>query len=486
MTEITQVHPDFDGAVEDLQTRLRQKGTWNEMLPADAGQTLIEIGAAGVTFNQFAIEQSIREAFPDNAQRESSIYAVTRMLGVRIARKLPASYSVNMFNEVVDSNGVPQPFSIPPYSQFKIGGSLYYNRDTISLPAGGGGTYTIHQGEIRQKTFISTGEAFQEFYLDEQGFVVANDDVSVTVRNPNSGSTSLWLPTDEPLWLAGPDDLVYYDNTSGLGDAILTFGNSTHGSVPPVNHEIVVTYPVTNGASQTISLLATDVVLVSNKDIRGRTINASSGGDEKPPIYYKTFGSQIHRARGRAISVPDYRAIIIGYPGVADVIAQGQRDIAPGDPTWMNVVRVCVLPQDSDDWGGINPNPTSPAWEVFMEWLSPKLHGAVQVQKYNPSKIPVEIQLNLVLFPQAKASETVTKARAAITALFDKGPTTLGKRISLSDIITASKVEGVDYVELLNPTADIVPSDKLRYVTLSDSVDEPIVITPRYTERTIS
>src|SRR5438093_9888826 len=93
---LSQTTPDFESLVIQLQLFLNSRATWADLLTSSTGQTLIEMMAAVGTFNQFAIEVAAREGFLDTAVRESSVYAITRMLGVRISRKNPAGCDVTL------------------------------------------------------------------------------------------------------------------------------------------------------------------------------------------------------------------------------------------------------------------------------------------------------------------------------------------------------------------------------------------------------
>lgn len=86
--KLSDTSPDFESLVLQLQLFLDSKGTWSDVLPSSLGQTLIEMMAAVGAFNQFAIESALREAFLTTAKRQSSVYAVARMLGVRLVRKV--------------------------------------------------------------------------------------------------------------------------------------------------------------------------------------------------------------------------------------------------------------------------------------------------------------------------------------------------------------------------------------------------------------
>ncbi|MNY79347.1 hypothetical protein D3C86_2199500 [compost metagenome] len=57
----------------------------------------------------------------------------------------------------------------------------------------------------------------------------------------------------------------------------------------------------------------------------------------------------------------------------------------------------------------------------------------------------------------------------------------LGRRLSRSDIETACKVAGVDYVEVKSPNEEIIPADKTQYVVLNGAPLVNIVYSERKT-----
>ena len=217
--------------------------------------------------------------------------------------------------------------------------------------------------------------------------------------------------------------------------------------------------------------------------IAGQTLETTEGGaDPKDAAYYRTYAPVLYRAKEKWISKEEIEAGIRKYPGVADCMALGQRDIAPEDKTWMNTIRICVLPLNTDNWGGANPNPKSASWQQFVKWLQPKLHQAYEIQAWNPTKIPVKVQLNVAVFAWAAPNmDTILQTiEERIYALFKKRQGILKRRVSKSDIEKACRVEGVDYIEVLSPLErSIVLDDPTSYCVLAE---KPLII-PSISER---
>ena len=444
---LSQTHPDFESLVMQLQLFLAQKATWIDLLTSSTGQTLIEQMAAVGTFNQFAIESAAREGFLQSAIRSSSIYAITRMLGVRISRKDPASVSAILTCTVTSTSYV-----IPKFSQFTINGTNFFNRDPISFSAGvaTSGSIQLYEGTVNVQTIAADSSSFRELFLNEPGFVVSDQDVEVVVVNATSGASSVWTVISEGIWTAGPLDEVYYDSTAGTGDTVLAFGDGYTGKLPAIGSNIVVSYVTTTGSLANNGTSGLPVVLTADNTVSGITTSGIAGGaDENSPAYYKAMAPYLYRARSRAVTPPDYKAIASSYPGIASCTIQTQKDIAPFDLRWMNVVRICLLPE-------VGTSLTDSEWTDFESWMLLKNHAAVQIQNYNPVGIVSDVTVTIALLASALPASVVPTVDANIRALFARDINTLGKHIALSDIWAATNVTGVDYTEITTPSSDLV------------------------------
>lgn len=475
--QLSQTKPDFESLVIQLQLFLNARSTWNDLLTSSTGQTLIEMMAAVGTFNQFAIEVAAREGFLDTALRESSIYAITRMLGVRIARKSPAGTDVTLTR----TGNLTYTRMVPKFTRFSINGQAFFNRDPILFGAGEATTTgKLFEGALRVQKFAADSEIFREIYLNEPGFTVSNTDVEVVLINNSTQETELWTSIDEGIWTAEATDAVYYDATAGNGDCVLAFGDGYSGRLPSIGSTIQVSYIITSGAIGNNGGASLEVSCTDFEEIKGATLSKVSGGaNEKPATYYKSMAPHIYRARKRAVNPLDYKAIASDYPGVASVAIQAQKDIAPGDLRWMNTIRVCLLPQD-ETVDAFTPS----EWIAFKDWFAKRHHAGFEIQTYNPVKILVDVTVKLALKASAIPEETVPEVDANIRALFAREVNTLGKRIAVSDISDAAMLKTVDYVQISSPDDDLVtpivngkPS-VLHYFALGT-----LTIETRYSER---
>jgi hypothetical protein len=341
----------------------------------------------------------------------------------------------------------------------------------------------LYEGEVRTQTFAATSNSFNEIALNEPKFVVSDTDVVVTIVSQGTGAREIWSTIDQGIWTAGPSDKVYYDSTLGTGDTVLSFGDGYHGALAGLGNTIEVRYVITKGSTGNNGGQGLVVAIAEYPTISGITTTGISGGsDEQPSSYYKILAPAIYRARSRAVTPLDYKAIVAGRQGVAGVTIQAQKDIPEGktDIRWMNVVRVCILPSNQDVF-------TALQWSDFITWFAGFHHAAVQIQKYDPVKMLVDIELVIALTPSAAAETVVASAEARIRSLFSKDVTTLGRRLAVSDIIDACALPTVDYTIVSKlalagdvGATDLLTPDKLSYFALNN-----LVIGAQYSERTL-
>ena len=561
------VKPDFDSILLQLQIYLEETGSWSDLKTSSTGQTLLEMMSAVGAMNQFAIESAVRETTLTTAARDSSVYAITRMLGVRVHRKSPARVTTNLSRKTSLLTE-----SLPTLTQFDINGIDFFNRHqimfaqgslnaaeilyygsavtvvsqmqfkldysivldlglitgeqfSISITSGpdtgqvrqvvytGGNvgnslftlvagqapftslttttrfnlmrdTVTLYEGKVIEEVFTSDGSAFQQYYLSNKRFSVADVDVEVRVFSESLNAFVLWTVTTDGLWVSGPQSEVYFDSTSGAGEAIITFGDGITGVSPKLGSGINIKYAVTTGAKANNGLTNLNVVLPTVNGVEGTTVSViSNGADEKPASYYRVMAPLIFKARNRGVTSIDYKAVALDYPGIISVSVQAQRDIAPTDLRWMNQIQVCLLPSADGVYAL-----TLAEWKDFMDYMDKRKHAAVNLIAKDPTRQFCEIDVTLAIKKQYISSSVIPKAEAAIRTLFNRQSDTLGRRITVSDVTRVAYVEGVDYVVINRcmlsgtpgPIDDLVPVDNTHFLEITQ-----FTVNTKYSEREV-
>lgn len=102
-----------------------------------------------------------------------------------------------------------------------------------------------------------------------------------------------------------------------------------------------------------------------------------------------------------------------------------------------------------------------------------------QIQKWNASKLFVQVSVLLAVNPDVDVEEMRIVVTENILKLFRRKPGILGRRLSLSDIEGACRVPGVDYIEIKSPVEEIIPPDATQYAVLDGSPTVNIVYSER-------
>lgn len=474
--EISKTVVDYEQALREMHRLLSEKGTWVDTLPTALGESILSMIAGSVAGHQHLAMMGYRNAFYQTANRDSSIYALSRGQGILLERRVSAALTARL------KNNYDQAIFLAPFSTFFVGAVKFYNPTQIVFAPGVEQDVYLVQGEVKVKQFDldTVDPVLAEFKLDEPDFVVTRN-LWVSTSDKVSGNTRSWQPTDRGLFEYGAQDYVFFESTTAEGDVSLTFGDGRYGAKLPRNNLLNVRYIVSIGEAGNNIMHGERVRSAQHTMIDGFSITSAVGGSEsKSAAYYKQYGPIMFRARKKWISKNDIRAGISGYPGVADVVLQAQRDIAPNDPTWKNTIRVTILPSGSDSWGGANPNPKSASWQNFVEWLYPHLHSLIEIQTWNPTKVFVDVQVTVTVYSWADLEKVRTDAMANILAVFQKRLGSLGRKLAKSDIKDACKVEGVDYVEVHSPMEEtLVLSDPTSYFVLNGLPHVNVVYTER-------
>lgn len=474
---ISKVVVDEQHIRNELKKILSQKGTWKDLMPTNVGSTILKLASGATTVNQHYILAGLREAFLSTAVRDSSIYEGTRSLGVHIARKLPSSTRAQLQNNLNTTQ------FIAPFTAFMVGTERFYNTDqAVIAPHQTLEGLNLYQGEVLEFEFdvdAMSSTQFATFKLGVPGFVVSDNHLSVWTQDKVSGEVRMFHKSEVGLFELGPLDHSYFEFTSGDGDVAFAFGNGEYGAALPQNSLLFVRAIVTKG-SIVSGIAGERVRLVDVPEVAGWTQDViTPGGDEKSSAYYKSFAPVMFRSRRKAISPSEVRAQIMAYPGVADCKLFFQRDIAPNDPKWQNVMRVCILPQTSDSFGGANPNPQSAAWSQFVDWLDDRIHPLGQIQPWNASRYYTTVNVLVAVLASADREEIRINVSERILKLFQRKPGILGRRLSRSDIENACRLPGVDYIEVLSPEEEVIPPDGSHYVVLDGLPNVQVVYTER-------
>lgn len=446
MADTTLVLSDLTGDVDDFVTQfqaaLATKPTWIGNLTTQTSETLIELISTVGAFAQGRLIREAEDEFAETAQSDSAVRSITIMQGLRMARYLPAQVPVTLNS--------PVSVSLPPLTQFSAAGNYFFNREQFSILAGVPLNITLYEGQIFAYAMNGLGTERQTWTSSQDSFTVSDQDVIVQINGTiiPKAYGSLWnfdgLPGYVDLTLSDGRLTLQFGN---LGGTNAQFGNlQQFGTIPQVNDQVVITYPVTLGASgNNLTTINKPITVTGFPLIGGNvTANPQGGANDNPVVAYKNVASGGFGTYQSAVTKSQYQATIATYPGIIDAVTQAQREINPNDLRWMNVVRVSGL--------------TASTWSqaqilAFTNYCQSVTMYAVYILWQDPIPIPRDVDLSVFVFNSAIPSQVQTNVETSIQNLFAPRPGLLMTNFYISDLIDAANASSPNLISYVIPNA---------------------------------
>lgn len=469
--ELSKIKPSFESIKGQLQAYLRQKDSWRDLIQAGVGETLLEFIAAIGDYGQTSIQRAYQEGSFD-ARLTSSVYTLTRFLGVHIDRKIPAQVNVALWE---DPDHPLSGVAIPSLSQWSVNGLPFFNRDPIVLngnTADNPYNVTLYQGQIQVETFLSTGTPFQVMEIGFNDYRVADKDVYCFIDNNTEYQRII-----DGLWHYEKDDLVFAEDTTGNGNVEITFGNSVYGKTPGINSLISFVYALTDGSAQNTTAKDLVVALVDTNDTVPDRIKTSTsnelldaknnlrtligittsaifnGSDEKSKEFYAAIAPGIRAANERTVTRPDHRALGMDFPNVADVLFQGQKELNPRKTAWTNVVGVTVLKNDGTLF-------TDDEWFSYVDYLTNLEIGRVEFFRIDPQPVYFDFYGDVYCTQKTDLVNIKSFIQANVAEFFRPKIGIIGRSVYENDAETLYKFRyasmEVDYVQNVTPNTDTI------------------------------
>ena len=445
-TRLMRTRTDYDDVLQQLQASALQTNKFDVLAPNSTGTTLLELMAGITDFNSYMIESAFQETLPSLAKLDTSIYSIQHMLKNRLVRKTPAGISVTLTREPHYPSAI-----IPALSQFELDGVPCFNRESISLTKGQTlASVRLYEGEVKTYKLTGSGKDFEFWLSPDKSFTVSDTDVRVYVNGVAQPivDNGIWEYKGKPAI----QDFTYKD-----GALILTFGNSTYGTMPEKEDKIDIIYAVTSGESgNQTGYIGKDGTCARFPEIKIVAESEFTGGGNQPTASaYANFGGDLYGARSGAVTPSQYRALARTYPGVKDAIVLAQRDLAPMDKDWFNTGKIILL--TSDPWSDEDIN-NFETWFRRKTWYG--MRWIINVGRNGEEPKPREVNVKAKIWcAQTADLEAVQKAcEDAVNALFVPRYGILARPVYKSDIWVALKdtfPSAIDFIQLDTPDDDI-------------------------------
>ena len=403
--------------IAQFETYLGNRNVWRGTLTTMTSQTLIELVSTIGTFNQGRITRAYEDAFSETAQSDDAIRSITQMQGLRMSRKLPAGLEVEIEG--------PTTVTIPPMTQFMIGGQYYFNRAQIVLLSNIPQLVTLFQGQVLVYAMYGAGGPRQTFLSEEDDFTVSDQDVVVRVNGVaiEKSFGTLWNFKNLPAWA---------DLTTSDGRLLVVFGSQQFGTSPSTTDRVTISYPLTLGAeASNMSLINKKVTVTGFSDVKGvATSNPTGGGNEQPINAYKNLSSGSFGTYSSAVTKSQYLSTVGVYPGIVDAMTQAQRDINPMALEWMNVIRVAAL--TTSPW-------TQQQQQDFITYLQKVTMYAGRFIWQDAVPVYRNVSMTVYVFNTAILTQVKADCELAVQKLFAPRPGLLQTNFYESDLTDTTK-----------------------------------------------
>jgi hypothetical protein len=454
---LSQVSVDYETNKAEITSILTATQTWQDRTNAGTGETLIQMIATALTFNQFEIVRAAQETMIPTAVLDNSIFTGTIFLGVRLTRRVPAKHVVTLTR----AGDLTNSLSLVAYTQFQSGGLFLFNRGPLTWPASIDTiSADLFEGQTQNTGITSTGASYQSYTVGARDYTISDIDTVVLIDGIPWTRTQYQQYFNVGLWEYASDAQVFEDITTPDGNISINFGNGVNGQIPTAGSIITINYVSTSGAAGNVDITSSTISCGINQNVGGVVTLMGYGGDnERTASDYRTLSPGLFFAHYRAITRADQAAIARNYPSVIDAIFQGQQELHPDDLRYMMVTSVTLL--TNTVW-------IQQQWDDFIAWFS-NLNIAQQIVLRNdPVAIVIDISANVFVKPTASSLTIIQNLIAAnLRAAFVPRVGSLGYSWYMSDIesIIKGSDPSVDYFDITLPYGDTIVT-ALQYVTL--------------------
>lgn len=308
--------------------------------------TLLDILTFNTYYNSFYVNMVATESNLNTAQRRNSIVNLAGTINY-----VPRSTTAAKIKGTIKLTtvGSPATVTLPQYTRFDsvYEGVTYAFLTQEPLTFTSGGNYTLSNVELIQGRYV------QERYtvnLDDgsQRFLINNakvDTSTLLVRVQTSTTIGTLRVFENPSNLVEVrnDTRAYFLKEVEDGKYEVTFGDDVVGVALDNDNIVILDYIVTEGAAanqiREVTLTST---IAGVQDASFTASDVALGGEERESADRIRFAApKFYAAQNRAVTVEDYRAILLNAPNVGSVAVWGGED---NDPPFYGRVFIAVKP----------------------------------------------------------------------------------------------------------------------------------------------
>jgi predicted phage baseplate assembly protein len=256
-------------------------------------------------------------------------------------------------------------------------------------------TFTLKKGPL---TYLPASQA--------DGSAAVQSTLDVTVNGV------LWQEV-ATLYGNSADAQVYTAAIDESGASVVRFGDGTYGACPPTGQDnIRARYRRGLGTAGNVGTGLLAQLLDNQPGLKSvsNPFAATGGADPAQIDQIRTFAPSVGRVFGRAVSVADYEALSLGYPGVSKASASWSPPGAVGGGSaGLPAVMLTIATQDQ------TPLASQPAFaRAFRAYLDLRRDPNIPLRLLDYTPVFIEVSAVLDISDRYPRTATLTRALSAL------------------------------------------------------------------------
>ena len=428
---------DFNTALAQLEAKLELQDGWKDRVKSATGQIFLRMLAYVIDMDGFKIDRRAEEGYRDFARLRTSIVAIAANLGYTPRRKV-SSVCTLRFTDIT----MTPPTPIDKWTVCQTAGGVQFITTESGTIAAVYADIPAMQG-IRKSNYsnVSDGSPNQQYQIPNTGEdVEAVENSSIEAGSPQ-GAT--WTRVDS--FIGQASDAEVYVVVRKKDHLLVIFGDNKNGKIPSVNVEIDLRWIETLGPAGDVPAVGAIDTVVSSPASSYATVenldSAQGGEDEEGIEEIRVNMSNIFATGDRAVTGPDYRAILLAYPGVAKANAYGEQEVLSGgsNPDYAWRVELVVVPSG----GGLL---TRTQENQIVAFLEEKKVNTTWITFKDPTYISMDFAVHVVLTEDVNPTTAKAAVETALDDLINFIDVDLGDAFRFNDSVAAVEaVDGVRY-----------------------------------------
>lgn len=411
------------------------------------------------------------EGFLPTARSENAIINHLALIDQKLSPPTPAVVDV----ECSVSAPISSDIRIQPGARFDIRGDdgspityeVYAAPDDLTseivIPAGKRGVIAFGiEGKTNQYNTDSNGRDDQIIIIKDRNMLGEPIRVNIT----HGGNAEEWARIDTIERATGSDQV--FEVRAFKDELDIVFGNNIYGKIPPTGAKVRITYRTGGGVRGRIGAGVIDASkpvvpqypYVAPVMVRFRNILASVGGTDKESIESaKRRAPREFATHMAAVTDRDYAQLCNSFRHPAfGAISKAMATVRTGRNA--NLVEVYAMAEGPD---GLPVKPSQGLKRALASYLDEINILTDSIEVKDGFVHPVKIKATVVVNRSADASIVKEKVDSIISQFFSMDTWDMGQPFYLARLYEAiNKIDGVSYIDIFDPSDNILPSYKLR------------------------